>query len=261
MKNILAEICNVKRVHISDQKARRSQSELNSAIKYIAPTRGFIKSLIKQPIGLIAEIKKASPSRGIIRNDFDPASLAVAYEEGGAACLSVLTDKPYFKGDDSYLVAARNAVNLPVLRKDFILDAYQVLESRFLGADCILLIMAALEDGQAAELEGIAHELGMDVLVEVHDELELERALKLSSQLIGINNRNLKTLEVDLATSETLVKLIPKGRVAVCESGIVTYNDIVRMQHVGINCFLVGESLMRHNDVSVAAKKLLGNKK
>jgi len=173
----------------------------------------------------LLRLKKLTKSR-IIRHDFDPASLAVAYEEGGAACLSVLTDEPYFKGNDSYLTAARNAVNLPVLRKDFILDVYQVYESRVLGADCILLIMAALEDAQALELETVAHQLGMDVLIEVHDEAELLRALKLSSPLIGINNRSLKTLEVDLATSETLVTLIPKNRIAVCESGIGTHEDM-----------------------------------
>jgi len=259
MHNVLSEICDVKRAHISTQKALRPEAELLSATKYLSPTRGFIKSVTKRSIGLIAEIKKASPSRGIIRADFDPASIAVAYEVGGAACLSVLTDAPYFKGDDSDLAAARNAIKLPVLRKDFMLDPYQIVESRVLGADCILLIMAALSDTQAAELEAAACELGMDVLIEVHDEQELARALKLSSPLVGINNRNLKTLEVDLATAETLVKLMPEGRIAVCESGIGTHKDIRRMQKISINCFLVGESLMRRTDIAQATKKLLGH--
>ncbi len=259
MRNVLSEICDAKRAHISACKSARPQNDLLSAVKYLPLPRGFAASLARSEIGLIAEIKKASPSRGIIRADFDPASLAVAYEAGGAACISVLTDEPYFKGRDSYLAAARNAVKLPVLRKDFILDPYQIAESRMLGADCILLIMAALEDGQAADLESAAHELGMDALIEIHDEKELARALKLSSPLIGINNRNLKTLEVDLATSETLVKLIPTGRTTVCESGISKHEDIRRMRKIGINCFLVGESLMRHDDVKSATMKLLGN--
>lgn len=259
MHNVLSEICDAKRAHVSAQKILCPENELLSAIKHLSPTRGFIRSLTKHHIGLIAEIKRASPSRGIIRKDFAPAELAVAYETGGAACLSVLTDVSYFKGDDSYLAAARNAVKLPVLRKDFMIDAYQIVESRMLGADCVLLIMAALSDAQAAEFEAAAHELGMDVLVEVHDEEELARALKLSSALIGINNRNLKTLEVNLATSETLVKIMPVGRVTVCESGISAYQDIARMQKAGINCFLVGESLMSQKDVARATKKLLGN--
>lgn len=259
MNNVLSEICEAKLAHISAQKILRPENELLSAMRHLSPTRGFIKSLVKHHIGLIAEIKRASPSRGIIRTDFDPAELAVSYEIGGAACLSVLTDVPYFKGDDSYLAAARNAVKLPVLRKDFMLDTYQIAESRILGADCVLLIMAALSDAQAAECEAAAHEFGMDVLIEVHNEAEMTRALKLSSQLIGINNRNLKTLEVELATSETLVKLVPEGRVVVCESGVATYKDIVRMQGAGIYCFLVGESLMSQKDVTKATKKLLGN--
>ncbi len=258
MPHVLSEICSAKQAHIAKRKGMQSHQELLATVRHLSPARGFIKSLVKPKIGLIAEIKKASPSRGIIRADFEPASLAVAYESGGAACISVLTDEPYFKGNDSYLSAARNAVKLPVLRKDFMLDAYQIAESRVLGADCVLLIMAALEGGQAAELEQAAHELGMDVLIEVHDELELARALTLSSPLIGINNRNLKTLEVDLATSETLVRLIPKDRIAISESGISAYGDVLRMQKVGIHRFLVGESLMRHEDVRLATKKLLG---
>ena len=259
MKNILSEICEIKRSHIALSKQEYSYNSLLTNAKFLPPPRGFIKALQRQTIGLIAEIKKASPSRGVIRKDFDPASLAVAYEAGGAACLSVLTDIPYFQGANEYLVAARNAVKLPVLRKDFILDTYQVVESRALGADCILLIMAALEDSQAKELERAAIELGMDVLIEVHDEEELARALKLASVLIGINNRNLKTLEVDIATSERLATTIVKEeKIIVCESGIGTHSDIIRMQKAGINCFLVGESLMRQTDVTTATKRLLG---
>lgn len=259
MNNVLLEICEAKKIHIAKKKTVTSENALFSSVGHLPQPRGFIKSLTKPKIGLIAEIKKASPSRGIIRNNFDPASLAVAYETGGAACISVLTDIPYFQGDDSYLTAVHNAVKLPILRKDFMLEPYQIIESRVLGADCVLLIMAALRDSQAAELEKTAKELGLDVLVEIHDEIELERALKLSSSLIGINNRDLKTLEVDLATSETLAKLVPKGRITVCESGINTHQDILRMQKTGIHCFLVGESLMREENVTAATQKLLGH--
>jgi indole-3-glycerol phosphate synthase len=261
MTTILTSICNAKRAHVQAQKSARSESELLASVALCPPPRGFIDALRRPSIGLIAEIKKASPSHGLIRADFDPPTLAVAYQQGGAACLSVLTDTPYFQGDDTYLAAARNATSLPVLRKDFMLDPYQILESRVLGADCVLLIMAALEDVQAIELERTAHGLGMDVLVEVHDEEELERALmNLSSPLIGINNRNLKTLEVELATSERLARRIPKGYVAVCESGIHTHQDIKRMKRAGLHCFLVGEALMRQNDVRLATRALLGLK-
>lgn len=264
--NTLEEICAAKRKYIEQCKAEVPQSELMKLIAVAAPPRGFKRALenkIKQnQIGLITEIKKASPSAGVIRADFDPAALAKAYEAGGAACLSVLTDAPYFQGEDTHLEAARAAANLPILRKDFMLDPYQIIESRALGADCILLIMAALTDTEAAILHDIALDLGMDALVEVHNQAELERALLFSPLLVGINNRDLKTLKVDLGTAESLAKEIanswPASILAVCESGIRTHSDIGRMRAAGFSCFLVGESLMREADVTAATKKLLG---
>jgi molybdenum cofactor biosynthesis protein MoaC len=259
--NVLTEICDRKREHVEARKRAMPVPTLLERIDNAPPPRGFADALARkigdENYGLIAEIKKASPSKGLIRADFDPPALARAYEAGGATCLSVLTDEPYFQGTDDYLVAAREAVSLPVLRKDFIVDKYQVLESRALGADCILLIMACLDDGEARELADEAKALGMDVLAEVHDRAELDRALKLDARLIGINNRDLKTLKVDLRTAETLAPLVPHGRIAVGESGLNTPDDLDRLAAVNARCFLVGESLMRERDVAAATRKLL----
>ena len=261
MNDVLAKICEDKRRHIEAQRRDHPLSDLEAAAKSAEPPRGFARALRKAVsagrYGLIAEIKKASPSKGLIRANFDPAALARAYAAGGASCLSVLTDIPYFQGDDSDLIAARSAIDLPVLRKDFMLNPYQIVESRSLGADCILLIMAALEDGQAEELAMSAADLGMDVLVEVHDGAELERALHLPTDLIGVNNRNLKTLGVDIAMTEALADLVPDDRLLISESGLYTPADLSRMAEVGARCFLVGESLMRQDDVEAATRCLL----
>jgi indole-3-glycerol phosphate synthase len=260
MSDMLRRICETKREEVARAKAERSFSEVERAAHGAAPPRDFVAALKRASVGgygLIAEIKRASPSAGLIRSDFDPATLARAYARGGATCLSVLTDTPYFQGRPEDLVAARKAVALPVLRKDFMLDPYQIAESRALSADCVLLIMAALEDGEAAELESAATNLGMNVLAEVHERSELQRALRLKTPLIGINNRDLNSLKVDLATSEQLARDLPSDRLVVSESGIHGPKDLARMASAGIRCFLVGESLMRQRDVETATRVLV----
>jgi len=262
MSDVLAEICVAKRRHVAAMQERRPLAHLDALVREVPPPRGF-KAALEGAIdagrlALIAEIKKASPSKGLIRADFDPAGLARAYRGGGAACLSVLTDQPYFQGDDAYLGMARDAVKLPALRKDFMLEPYQIVESRVMGADCVLLIMAALEDEVAAALADLAHALEMDVLAEVHDAAELDRALALEADLVGINNRDLKTLEVDLATTEALAPRVPADRLVVAESGLHAHADLMRMAAAGARAFLVGESLMREADVTAATRRLLG---
>jgi len=260
--DVLAKICADKRHHIAHRKTKISLQSLEDMAKQQEAPRGFQKALQQKVaaghFGLIAEIKRASPSKGMIREDFDPIAIAQAYHTAGASCLSVLTDQPYFKGEDSYVTDVRKAVPLPLLRKDFMLDPYQIVEARAIGADCILLIMAALDDQQAQDLETLSHTLGMDVLIEVHNREELDRALThLRSPLIGINNRNLKTLEIDLSTTEDLVKFIPEGKVIVSESGLYSNDDLQRMNQVDVSCFLVGESLMRQQDIVAATRSLL----
>jgi indole-3-glycerol phosphate synthase len=261
VSDVLARILADKRRAIATAKATRRLAEIEAEAAKAPPPRGFIAALERaqadRRYGLIAEIKRASPSHGLIRADFDPAALARAYAEGGAACLSVLTDEPYFQGKAEHLIAARAAVTLPVLRKDFIIDPYQVAEARAMGADCILLIMAALSDADAAELEAAAHRRSMDVLVEVHDSEELRRALRLKTRLLGINNRNLKTLKTDLAVTEALAPLAPKERILVSESGLNTPGDLARMARAGARSFLIGEALMRQRDVAAATRALL----
>lgn len=257
----LARICGDTLVEVARRKAEMPLDLLKSKLKEKKPPRGFGRALMHATaqggFGLIAEIKKASPSGGLIRPEFDPPSLARAYADGGAACLSILTDGPHFHGSVHDLKAARDAVDLPVLRKDFILDPWQVYESRAVGADCILLIMAALDDALAIELERIARTLSLDVLVEVHSQRELERALGLQTKLIGVNARNLKTLQTNLATVEELAPFVPPDRFIIAESGLRSNADLKRMSAIGVNAFLVGESLMRQTDVAAATRALL----
>ncbi len=262
MTNVLDKIKAYKLEDVVARKAARPISDVEADARSADPVRGFanaLKSATKTGYGLIAEVKKASPSKGLIRPDFDPEAIARAYQAGGATCLSVLTDAPSFQGADEYLVTARNAVTLPVLRKDFIYDPYQIAEARALGADCILLIMASLEDAQAQELEAAAFDWGMDVLVEVHDGRELSRAMNLKSPLLGINNRNLKTFETSLDTTRAMAPLVPSDRLMVCESGLFTPDDLALMAGVGARAFLIGESLMRQDDVEAATRNLLAN--
>lgn len=262
MGTVLDDICLRTAEDLKKKKNQVPLSGLINRVRARGAPRGFYKTLqvcrAEERYGLIAEIKRMSPSRGLIRKVFNPAELAESYQKGGAACLSVLTDAPYFGGSEDTLVAAREASMLPTLRKDFILDPYQVIESRAMGADCILLIMAALTPHLAAELEATAIEFDLDVLIEVHDEAELEAALKMKSPLIGINNRDLKTLKVDLTTSHRLALLMPKDRLVVAESGIYEHKDLKICREIaGVTTFLVGEALMRQNDVEKAVKKLL----
>jgi indole-3-glycerol phosphate synthase len=259
--DLLQRICAEKREHVAQSKRERPLPQVEAAIRAATPVRHFAAHLADVYVGggygLIAEIKRASPSKGLIRQGFDPADLARAYAAGGATCLSVLTDRPYFQGENAFLTGARAQVDLPVLRKDFLLDPYQIAESRAIGADCVLLILAILDDAEAAELAAAAHDFQMDVLAEVHDADEVERALRLGTSLIGINNRNLNTLAIDLATTQRLAPLVPADRLVVSESGLATPDDLARMAAAGVRCFLVGESLMREPDVTAATRALL----
>ena len=262
MADILATITHYKRAEIAAAKAATPLAKIEEAARRAPPVRSFSGALQTRACGgyaLIGEIKKASPSKGLIRADFDPASLAKAYAAGGAACLSVLTDTPSFQGKPAYLRTAREACNLPVLRKDFMLDPYQVVEARAWGADCILIILAQVDDATAQALARTAQAWGIDAIAEVHDDAELERALALPCRLVGINNRDLKTFHTTLATTERLAPRVPRDRIVIGESGIASPADLARLAEVGVRCFLVGESLMRQADVASATRALLGS--
>lgn len=258
MSTVLDKICDDKRAHVAEKKAERSYSDLESIAKEQETPRGFINALQnKEGFALIAEVKKASPSKGLIRADFDAPKIAKIYQENGAACLSVLTDEPYFQGHDDYFTAVKAAVTLPMLRKDFMVDPYQIMESRALGTDCILIIMAALDDAQVNEIYSLTNELGMDALFEIHDEEELERALKCSPKMLGVNNRNLKTLDVTHETGLRLATQIPDNILKVAESGLYSHNDLHKFDEAGYGAFLIGESLMREDDIAAAVQNIL----
>lgn len=255
--SILEEICIRKRKHVEEKKARLSLDEVKAHLKDAETPRGFMGALkAKLAPAIIAEIKKASPSRGVIRENFNPVEIAKIYEEHGAACISVLTDEPYFQGKDQYLLDVKNATTLPVLRKDFMIDIYQIYESRMLGADCVLLIMAALGDNEARKFHDEAQDLDMDVLVEVHDEAELERAAKLGARMVGVNNRNLKTLAVDVQTSHDLLPMIPEGALKITESGLSSNEAVQGLVNAGYHGFLIGEGLVREENIGDALKEL-----
>ena len=262
LPTILENIIARKYVEVAERSARVSLAELERLARAADAPRGFAKAMLervaRKEAAVIAEIKKASPSKGVIREDFDPAAIAVSYAKGGATCRSVLTDVDFFQGADAYLQQARAACSLPVLRKDFMVDPYQIVEARALGADCVLLIVSALEDGQMAELASVAKDFNLDVLVEVHDGAELDRALKtLDTPLVGINNRNLHTFEVTLDTTRKLARRVPEDRMIVAESGLYTADDLADLAQYGARCFLIGESLMRQADVTAATRAIL----
>ncbi len=261
MSDALSKICALKLKTVARRKTLKPLADVESSAKKTPPPRDFEAALTQKvesgQFALIAEIKKASPSAGLIREDFNPREIASAYQRGGAACLSVLTEEDHFMGSDDHLIEARAATTLPVLRKDFMLDPYQIAEARAIGADCILLILAALSDIQASELEACARDYGMSVLIEVHDETEFERAMNMKSSLVGVNNRNLKTLKTDLAVTERLAALLPKDRVLVAESGLKTPADLTRMAECGARRFLIGESLLRQSDLESATRTLV----
>lgn len=261
--NILEQIYQDKLIEVRNKKKLVPAQEICRQIKCMAVSTRHFTGAIRQKLAenktvIIAEIKKASPSKGIIRADFDPITIAKSYQENGATCLSVLTDEKYFMGKNEYLSQIRQNVDLPILRKDFIIDEYQILESKLIGADCILLIMAMISLEQAIKLEQAAIDIGLSVLIEIHNEADLQKALQLKSKLIGINNRNLKTFEVSLQISKQIASKIPSDKIIICESGIFTKTDIEEMKQIGINSFLVGESLMKENDIGLALKNLLG---